>query len=132
MFEGVLGALLHHGCRFVVVGSAARALCGESVHPRDLDLVADTSPDGVGRLRSALVDLGATVETRRGWQPIDRCASLPWQWGFRVWTAAGTIDLITQFIDFTTIDEHDANATTIEIGPELSVRAHPTRHEEAA
>ena len=132
MFEDALGALCRRGCRFVVIGSVARALTGEQVQPHDLDVVVDASADGSLRLRLALADLGATIETRDGWRRIERCMSLPWEWGFRAWTAAGSIDVITRFIDGTTIEDHDAHATTIEIRPGIAVRVHPTRHVEAA
>ena len=132
MFEDALGSLCRRGCRFVVVGSVARALTGEQVDPHDLDVVIDASSDGRRRLRLALADLGTTVETRDGWRPIERCASLPWEWGFRAVTAVGQIDLITRFIDGTTIEDHDAHATTVEFRPGVVVRVHPTRHVEAA
>jgi hypothetical protein len=132
MFEDALGALHHRGCRFVVVGSVARALTGQQVHPHDLDVVIDASSDGQERLRLALADLGTTIETRHGWRQIEPCVSLPWEWGFRVWTTAGQIDVITRFVDGTTIEDHDAHAATIEVRPGIDVRVHPTRRVEAA
>ena len=132
MFDFVLGAMHRHGCRFVVVGSVTRVLTGEQGQPHDLDVMIDASAGGQERLRLALEDLGATVETRHGWRRIERCPPLPWEWGFRACTAAGQVDLITRFIDGTTIDDHDANACTVELRPGLAVRVHPTRHVEAA
>jgi len=115
-----------------VVGSVARALTGEQVQPHDLDVVIDTSAEGRRHLRLALQDLGAIVETRHGWRRIEECPSLPWEWGFRVWTAAGQVDLISRFIDDTTLDDHEASATSIDLGPGLAVRVHPTQHVAAA
>ena len=57
---------------------------------------------------------------------------LPWEWGFRVSTAAGQVDLITQLIDGTTIEDHDAHATGVQLCTGSRVRVHPTRHLEAA
>lgn len=132
MFDEVLDTLQRFGCRFVVIGSVARALTGEHVVPADLDLMIDTSPDGRRRLVAALADLGALVEARSGWRRIEQCAVLPWEWGFQVVTAVGDIDLITQLIDGTTIDHHDALATTIRRGTGQAVRVHPTQHLQAA
>jgi hypothetical protein len=39
----VLSALVRRRCRFVVVGSVARELLGESVCPADLDVVIDSA-----------------------------------------------------------------------------------------
>ena len=132
MFEDVLGAMHDHGCRFVVVGSVARVLAGEHGHPHDLDVVIDTSAGGRESLRRALQDVAAMVETRDGWRRIERCQSLPWEWGFRVWTAGGQIDLIATFIDGTTIEDHDAHATSVVLRPGVTVRINPTRHAEVA
>ena len=132
MFDEMLAAMHRSGCRFVAVGSVARALTGEQVVPHDLDVMIDASADGRRCLRRALVDLGATVETRDGWRRIEQCPALPWEWGFRALTAAGQVDLITRFVDGTTIDDHDAHATTVQLCAGFAVRVHPTRHVEAA
>ena len=50
MFDEVLDALHRTGCRFVVIGSVARALTGEQVFAHDLDVMIDASPDGRRRL----------------------------------------------------------------------------------
>ena len=130
MFDDVLGAMHDHGCRFVVVGSVARVLVGEQGHPNDLDVVIDTSAGGRKNLCRALQDVAARVETRHGWRPVERRLSLPWEWGFRVWTAGGQVDLIAAFIDGTTIEDHDAHATSVVLRPGVVVRIHPTRHTE--
>ena len=132
MFDEVFDAMHRSGCRFVVVGSVARALAGERIVPRDLDVVIDASAVSRRSLCRALADLGATVETRAGWRPIERCPSLSWEWGFQVLTAAGQVDLITRFVDGTTIDDHDAHATTVRLRTGFDVRVRPTRHVEAA
>ena len=130
MFDDVLDAMHDHGCRFVVVGSVARVLAGEQGRPHDLDVVIDTSAGGRENLRRALQDVAAMVETRDGWRPVERCMSLPWEWGFRVWTTSGQVDLIATFIDGTTIEDHDALATSVVLRPGVVVRIHPTRHTE--
>jgi hypothetical protein len=132
MFDDVLDAMLRFGCRFVVIGSVARALTGGQVVAHDLDVMIDASADGRRRLGRALADLGATVETRDGWRRIAQCTVLPWDWGFRVSTAAGQVDVITQLIDGTTIDDHDAHATAVRLYTGCSVQAHPTQHLDAA
>lgn len=132
VFDEVLAAMHRSGCRFVVIGSIARALTGDDVVAHDLDIMTDTSTDGRGRLVRALAELDATVDTRNGRRRIEECAVLPWQWGFRASTAAGQVDAITRLIDGTTIDDHDAHAITVELGSGCSVRVHPTRHVEAA
>lgn len=132
MFDEALGALVRHDCRFVVVGSCARALIGDPVRPHDLDVVIDASPDQRRRVTAALVDLDAQVEHRCGPRAVACSVALPWDWGFTVSTPEGGIDLITRFIDDSTIDDHDARAVSVEAGPGMWVRVHPTRHDEAA
>jgi hypothetical protein len=132
VFDDVFDAMHRSGCRFVVIGSVARALAGEDVVAHDLDIMIDSSTDGRRRLVRALAELGATVETRNGRRRIEQCAILPWEWGFRASIAAGHVDAITQLIDGTTIDDHDAHAIAVELGTGCSVRVHPTRHVEAA
>ena len=132
MFEKVLVALHGYGCRFVVVGSTARALIGDAVVPSDIDIVIDPSPDGRRRLLRALTDLDAMVETRNGWRQVARCPALPWEWGFRAFTSAGQVDIVTRFVDGTTIDDHDAQAATVWLEAGFSVRVRPTRQADAA
>jgi hypothetical protein len=132
MFDEALRTLVRHRCRFVVIGSTARALVGEQVRPHDLDVVIENSPDQRRRVTAALVDLDAHVEHRNGRRAVARSVALPWDWGFTVSTPGGGIDLITRFIDDTTIDDHDARAMSVEAAPGMWVRVHPTRHDEAA
>ena len=132
MFTDVLDSLQLAGCRFVVIGSVARALAGEDVVAHDLDVVVDASSDGRRRLLQALAAIDATVDTRDGQRRIEQCVVLPWQWGFRASTPVGQVDVITQLIDGTTIDHHDGLAITVTLDNGRVVRAHPTRHEEAA
>jgi hypothetical protein len=132
VFNEVFDAMHRWRCRFVVIGSVARAFAGEDVVAHDLDIMIDTSTDGRRRLCRALADLGATVETRSGRRRIEQCSVLPWEWGFRASTAAGQVDVIAQLIDGTTIVDHDAHAITVELGSGCFVRVRPTRHVEAA
>lgn len=125
--ELVLDVMCRRGCRFVVVGSVARALTGDSVNPKDLDIVVDASPAHRPALVEALIDLGSEVECRRGRVPVTRSIALPWRWGWRSSTPLGDIDVITRFIDDTTIEEHDELASTVVLSSGNSVRCHPTR-----
>lgn len=70
MFDRALRTLVRHRCRFVVVGSTARALLGEDVRPHDLDIVIDASPDQRARLTAALVELDAQVEHHCGQRAV--------------------------------------------------------------
>jgi hypothetical protein len=124
----VLDALTGHGCRFVVVGSAARRLVGETVQVQDLDVLVDAAPEGRDAVVEALADVGATVRRRRGRLPVHPGMGLPWEWGWQARTAWGDIDLITRFIDGSTVDEHDARAVSVELPSGSVVRCHPTRH----
>lgn len=122
--------MCQRGCRFVVVGSVARSLTGDSVNPKDLDIVVDASLAQRPALVEALIDLGAEVECRRGRVPVTSGIALPWGWGWRSTTPFGDIDVITKFIDDTTIDEHDLLASTVVLASGNSVRCHPTRRRE--
>ena len=65
----ILDALMANGCRFVVIGSTARLLCGEAVVPIDLDIVVDASAEQRPLLLQALISVHAHVRThtrRRG------------------------------------------------------------------
>lgn len=128
--EPVLQALIDHGCRFVVIGSTARRLCGDDVEPADLDVVVD--PDAASRpqLVSALAAVDATLERRHGTRRIADAIGLPWDWGWRVDTDWGPVDVITRFVDGADIETFDALATEVRLGPDLTVRCHPTEHRE--
>jgi hypothetical protein len=132
VFDEVLASLARSGCRFVIIGSVARALAGEDVVAHDLDVMIDPSADERRRLVRVLAELGATVETRNGQRRIEQCTVLPWQWGFRATTPVGQVDVITELIDGTTIHDHDEHAISVELGNGCSVRVRPTRHEQAA
>lgn len=132
VFDEVLAALAQAGCRFVVIGSVARALVGEDLVAHDLDVVVDPSATGRRRLVRVLAEFGATIETRSGVRRIEQCTILPWRWGFRTTTPVGQVDVITELIDGTTVHDHDSYAVTVELGSGCSVRVRPTRHEQAA
>ena len=100
----VIEAFARYGCRFVVVGSAARSLRGEGVVPHDLDLLVDGSPERRAALIAALTDLSARIRAGERWVPVDPTVPLPWAWGFRVRTRFGPVDVTTCFADGTTID----------------------------
>jgi hypothetical protein len=123
----LLETFLFYRCRFVVVGSAARLLLGETVTPADLDIVVATGPDDRRNLVAALRYLHALVFDRHGLRHFGGAMSLPWEWGWSVVTALGDVDLIVRFIDDTTIAEHDADATDVTLASGAIVRCHATR-----
>lgn len=125
--DAVLHVLAVERCRFVVVGSAARALVGEPVTPRDLDIVVDGRPDARPALIAALDALRARIEVRTGWLPIGRAPALPWDWGWTVRTPFGSIDVITRFVDGSDFAHHDGVAESVELASGDVVRCHPTR-----
>lgn len=114
-------------CRFVVVGSTARALVGEAVEPHDLDIVVDSRPDARPALVAALDALRARIEVRAGWLSIGRVPALPWDWGWTVRTPFGSIDVITRFVDGSDFAHHDGVAEPVELARGDVVRCHPTR-----
>jgi hypothetical protein len=126
--QAILMTFARHGCSFVVVGSTARALLGETVRPQDLDLVVSAEPANRERLVAALGDVGAQVHLRRGRVAVGPRTPLPWEWGFRVRTPWTEIDVVTQFIDGTTIDDVLESSSTVELGDGVSVQANGTRH----
>lgn len=126
----ILDGFCSQGCRFVVVGSVARWLCGEAIEPNDLDIVADSSAGQRTPLVAALVELGATVAHRRRHVPITHTMVLPWDWGWQASTPFGEIDVITKFIDGTNFDDHERHATSVSLPTGNSVRCHPTRRQQ--
>lgn len=122
-----LGVFARHGCRLVVIGSGARALLGEAVHPRDLDIVVDADAANRDAVVAALRELDALVRWRGSWVPVGDLPVLPWEWGWRNRTAFGEIDLMTRLIDGTTFSSHDALATTAALLDGTAVRCHGTR-----
>ena len=125
--DGLLAPLVRHGCRFVVIGSAARMLCGDVVEPSDIDIVVDVDPTMRARLVTAISEIDGRVMTRHGWRTVgDVHRSLPWDWGFTVQTGFGRVDVISRLIDGTGIDEHERVASTATLSCGTSVRVHPT------
>ena len=123
----VLDVLVVHGCRFVVVGSAARQLLGELVVPADLDVVVAIEPTDRARLVDALIELGGRVSCGARCRRIDRSTSLPWEWGWRVITPFGEIDVIVRFIDDTMFVDHDQAGIDVAVLSGPVVRCHVTR-----
>lgn len=126
----VLRALVDHDCRFVVIGSTARRLCGDDVDPVDLDLVVDADSTNRPRLIAALASLDATIERRHGVRAVAEALQLPWDWGWRSDTAHGSIDVITRFADGADVDTFDVLAIDVQLADDLTVRCHPTEHHE--
>ncbi|GEM_PF-2424602 len=126
-FAPILDRLVSAEVRFVVVGSAARMLAGESATAEDLDLVVDGSVPRRAAVLAAMAELGALVEQRRGFVPVRSVLCLPWEWGWKARTSLGDVDVITRFIDGTTIDEHDELADAVVLPSGSVVRCNPTR-----
>lgn len=124
--EPVIKALTRHRCRFVVVGSVARALVGEDVVPHDLDLVVDASPERRAALVSALADCCARIQVGGAWVAIDPTMALPWTWGFRVRTPHGPVDVIVRFADGSTFDSLVPSAIVARAG-DSTIRCRATR-----
>ncbi len=124
----VLSALIRCRCRFVVVGSVARELLGESVNPADLDVVIDVAVPKRAAIVEALVDLDAHLVQGDRLKPVTSSTVLPWRWSWMVVTAFGCVDLIGRFIDGSGFEEHDRAATTVGLIDGTTVRCHPTRH----
>lgn len=60
----ILRVLEQHGVRYVLIGAAAARVAGAPVVTEDLDITPATDPENLGRLASALRDLGARLRTR--------------------------------------------------------------------
>ncbi len=128
LVEPVLDELIGRGCRFVVVGSAARWLLGEQVPVNDLDIVVEGSVSNRAPVIDALVAVGGVVERRRGRRALGPGMSLPWEWGWRTSTAHGDVDVVVRFIDGSGYEDHDRAAVPVTLGAGGVVRCHPTRH----
>ena len=57
----VLRTLNHHDVRYLVIGGYAAGILGAPVMTNDLDICYERSPENMGRLASALQELGATL-----------------------------------------------------------------------
>lgn len=123
----IIDRLIAHECRFVVVGSWARRLLGESVEPADLDLVIDGGLANQQRVAAALIELGARVETPLGRQAVGRFTRFPWDWSWTVATRWGPVDLIVAFPDGRAYELYAPAASTVDAGG-CSVLVHPTRY----
>ncbi len=128
MVEPVLDELVGAGCRFVVVGSAARRLLGEQVPVNDLDVVVDAVGSNRGPVVEALMAVGGVIERRRGRRLLRSSMALPWEWGWRTSTVYGDVDVVVRFIDGSGYEFHDAVAVPVLLGNGVVVRCHPTKH----
>ncbi len=124
----VLSALVRRRCRFVVVGSVARELLGESVCPADLDVVIDSAASQQAAIVEAMIDLDAQLVQGYRLRSLAASTVLPWRWSWTVVTSFGCVDVIGGFIDGSGFEEHDRAATTVRLCDGSTVRCHPTRH----
>jgi hypothetical protein len=124
----VLSALVRRRCRFVVVGSVARELLGESVDPADLDVVIDSAALQQAAIVETMMDLDAQLVQGDRLRSLAASTVLPWRWSWTVVTAFGCVDVIARFIDGSGFEEHDRATTAVRLVDGTSVRCHPTRH----
>jgi hypothetical protein len=124
----VLSALVRRRCRFVVVGSVARELSGESVSPADLDVVIETTASQRAAIVDVMIDIDAQLVQGHRLRPLAASTVLPWRWSWTVVTPFGCVDVIGRFIDGSGFEEHDRAATTVRLSDGSTVRCHPTRH----
>lgn len=74
----LLEALDRHGVRYVVAGSAAAAVHGADMQPRDLDIAPATDEANLRSLSAALAELGADAQPQFGeWRRDERGE---WHW----------------------------------------------------
>lgn len=126
--EPILETIAEYGCRFVVIGSTARRLLGEAAVPADLDIIVGNAAADRPRLVDALIELRATVGSSGRGTRLARTTSLPWEWGWRAMCPFGEIDVIARFVDGTSLDDFDAQATEVRLASGATVRCTPTRH----
>lgn len=94
-YERLIGLLVDHGVRFILVGGVAATLHGSARLTVDLDIVYERSPDNLARLANALDSIAPYP---RGAPP-----GLPFEWSaatlghglnFTLTTMAGEIDVL--------------------------------------
>lgn len=90
-FGAILGVLIRHHVRFVVIGGLAAVVHGSPIATEDVDVTPDTSLDNLSRLSEALTELGAQVR-------FDDQA-LPFSHDAESLAAAGVWNLRTRFGD---------------------------------
>ena len=61
----ILGVLVHHQVRFVVIGGVAASLQGSTTITNDFDICYSRDSDNLERLAAALTEVGATLRGAR-------------------------------------------------------------------
>ncbi len=61
----ILGVLVRHQVRFVVIGGVAASLQGSTTITNDFDICYSRDPDNLERLTAALAEVGATLRGAR-------------------------------------------------------------------
>ena len=72
-------SLNREGARYVVIGGMAIIQAGFVRATEDIDLLVDTSPDNVQRLKRALVDLPDQAVRDMGDRDLDQYVSSEWR-----------------------------------------------------
>ena len=121
-----LAVLAESGCRYVVVGSAARALAGHMMGkfgPRDLDIVVADTDDDRARVAAALARIGGRMVVGGRRREVAAFAGSTWA----VVTPYGPVDVFFRFADGSDYFGHRRAAWLVPIGG-IAVRCHPMRH----
>lgn len=120
-----LRVLQAHGVRFVVIGGYAATILGTQIMTADLDVCYERTTENMKRLAAALNDLRARLRVAR----VD--ADLPFILdhltlaagdSFTFSTDAGDLDVLGTPSGSGGFRDLDADATTYELGDDLSVR----------
>lgn len=120
---GLLSDLVGDDCRFVVVGSTARAWCGDRQVPADLDLVLADEQENVDRVMAVLARAGGRL-TSAGGVRLDR----PRVAGHDLWrvvTMHGPVDVIIRFPDGSGYDEFASTSVDTDVPDVGTVRMNP-------
>jgi hypothetical protein len=118
----ILGALVDHGVKFVLIGGLGARLRGSSSITNDVDICYARTTDNLRRLASALRDLGARLRGAPEDVPfLLDAATLKAGDHFTFTTPAGSLDLLGTPAGVSGHDQLDRNAET------MHIRAMPIR-----
>lgn len=125
----LLGALVRHDVRFVLVGGIAAVLHGSPLPTEDVDVTPDRDPGNLERLAEALRDLGAQWRVEglaQGFPPVRPWsgADLEGKLSLAFVTPAGFLDVVLVHSDGARYEELEAAATRQQVyGLTVSVAA---------
>ena len=117
-----LATLQRHAVRFVIIGGVAGRLWGSPTVTNDLDICFDRTADNLGRLASALAELGAKLRGVDDDVPFRLDAkTLAAGQNFTFMTDVGPLDVLGLPAGISNFDELAVNATTFDLGEGLTV-----------